>query len=156
MRNTVFVLLLVLTAVLPAGCGGDDEVGESVRSTTVGQILADADAGPYDMADVHRRLEAAGLMLLRTGGGAGLAGETDAPTLAARRYEISPSSREFELLVFSSRAAAGRGLEDLRDPDLLLEEDYRFASAANVVAAFPQPEGDFRGYDIVRRVLAGL
>lgn len=126
------------------------------RATETGTGTTAADARPYDMADVHSRLEGAGLMLVRTGGGAGLAGETDEPTLAAPRYEISPSSREFELLIFSSRAAARRGLEDLRTPDLLLDEDYAFASAANVVAAFPQPADDFRGYDVVRRVLADL
>lgn len=117
---------------------------------------ADADEEVYDGADVQDHLEAAGLMLVRTGGGSGLEEEIDEPTLAAHRYEIVPSSREFELLVFPSRAALERALEDLRQPDLLIDQNYRLASGANVVAAFPPPRDDFRGYEVVRRVLAEL
>lgn len=114
------------------------------------------DTAIYDIADIHERLEAAGLMLVTTGGGSDIEDETDEATLAARRYEISPSSREFELLVFSSRAALKRAVNDLKNPDLLLDQDYQLATAANVLAAFPEPTGDFRGYQIIRRVLADL
>ena len=53
-------------------------------------------------------------MVVRTGGGSDLQEETDEPTVAAYRYEIAPSSREFELLLFPTRAILQRALADLR------------------------------------------
>lgn len=128
--------------------GEDSEDGEP--------RVGDDDTEIYGIADLQDRLEAAGLMFVRTGGGSDIEDETDEPTLAAHRYEISPSSREFELLIFPSRAALKRAVKDLRQPELLLDQDYEIATAANVIAAFPPPTGDFRGYQIVRRVLADL
>lgn len=110
----------------------------------------------HEIARVQERLEAAGLMLLASGGGSDLEEEIDEPLLAARRYEITPSSREFELLIFPSRELLRRALEDLMESDLLLDQAYELAVGANVLAAFPPPTGDFRGYRIVRRVLADL
>ena len=121
-----------------------------------GERAGDDDTEIYEIADLQDRLEAAGLMLVRTGGGSDIEDEIDEPTRAARRYEISPSSREFELLIFPSRAALKRAVKDLRDPELLLDQEYEIVTAANVLAAFPPPTGEFRGYRIVRRVLAEL
>ena len=134
--------------------GGDGDGGAATRT----QTTADSGeaTGIYELADVRRRLEAAGLMLVRTGGGAGLAEEIDEPLLAAGRYEISPSSREFELLIFPSRAIMQKALDDLKAPDALLDERYDFETAANVIAAFPPPTENFRGYETIRRVLSEL
>ena len=107
-----------------------------------------------DIAEVEDRLERR-LRLVRTGGGSDLEEKTDEPVVAAARYEIAPSSREFELLLFGSGAAAQRALEDFDDPELV-DQDWELARARNVVAAFPTPSGDFRGYEIVRRVLGQL
>ncbi len=134
---------------------GDEQRGDQRPAADERPERGD-DTAIYDIADVQDRLEAAGLMLVTTGGGSDIEDETDEATLAARRYEISPSSREFELLVFPSRAALKRAVKDLRNPDLLLDQDYQLATAANVLAAFPAPTGDFRGYQIIRRVLADL
>ena len=140
--------------VFRALVSGDDDGGTAART----QATADTgeETGIYELADVRRRLEAAGLMLVRTGGGAGLAEEIDEPMLAARRYEIAPSSREFELLIFPSRSTLQKALDDLRASDVLLDEPYDFTTGANVIAALPPPTDDFRGYEIVRRVLSEL
>lgn len=136
--------------------GGDKQRGDQRPAADEDSEPSVGDTVIYDIADVQERLEAAGLMLVTTGGGSGIEDETDEPTLAARRYEISPSSREFELLVFPPRAALKRAVNDLKNPDLLLDQDHQLATAANVLAAFPEPTGDFRGYQIIRRVLADL
>lgn len=134
--------------------GGDERrAGEAGTQT---RTVTGEDGDIYNVAEVRRRLEGRGLMLVRTGGGAGLAEEIDEPLLAAHRYEVAPSSREFELLIFPSRRLLQRGLEDLRRPDRLLEEEYEFATGANALAAFPPPTEDFRGFEIVRRVLSEL
>ena len=142
---------IVFRALVSGGDGDDGAAANAETSATPG-----GNAAPYELADVRRRLEAAGLMLVRTGGGAGLAEEIDEPMLAARRYEIAPGSREFELLIFPSRATAQKALADLKAPDALLDEPYDFKIAANVIAAFPPPTEDSRGYEVVRRVLSGL
>ena len=139
---------LTLLLGLRAGCGGGDDEIEQVGT-------AAAASEPYEMAEVHSRLEESGLMLQRTGLEPELPEETDEPLLDARRYEIPPSSREFELLVFSSADAADRAAGDLRETDFV-DLGGSLAVSENVVAAFPRPGEDFEGYEQVRAVLSGL
>ena len=139
---------LTLALGLLAGCGGGDDEIEQVGS-------APATSDPYELAEVHSRLEASGLMLQRTGLEPELPAETDELLLDARRYEIPPTSREFELLVFPSREIAERAADDLRGTDFVMLGGY-LVRGANTVAAFPRPVEDFRGYEKVRTVLSGL
>ena len=130
--------------------------GDSSRPPGGETTSGDADDGDVidDLASMEERLERR-LRLVRTGGGSDLEEETGEPVVAAARYEIAPSSREFELLIFPSHAAAQRALDDFSGEELV-DQEWEFAVAANVVAAFPAPTGGFRGYERVRDVLDDL
>jgi hypothetical protein len=144
-------LLALAAAALLAGCGEDDDRdarGDAPRP-------AGAEPAFVTLPDVRAAFADAGLDTVETGLGPALDEEVPEPALAAKRYEIRPTSREFELYVFPDAALARDAVPDLRDTELA-EEGGVVVRGANVVAAFPGQPEDFRGYRVVRRVLAGL
>ena len=146
-------------AIAAAGCGGDDE--PSAGAATSPEIVAETAGGAaretdiFTLPEVRTALGDAGLDLVETGLGSGLNEAISEPALSEKRYEIKPSSREFELYVFGSEDAARSAIDDFRDTEFV-SEGGGLARARNVVAAFPDQPSAFRGYRVVERVLARL
>jgi len=141
--------LALAAAALLAGCGDDGD------RDAVGNAPARDAAAFVTLPEVRDALRDAGVVPVATGLGSALDEEVPEPALAAERYEIRPTSREFELFVFPTTAIARDAVPDLRDTEMV-EEGGAVVRGANVVAAFPSQPEEFRGYRVVRRVLVGL
>lgn len=111
--------------------------------------------GHHHLAEIRTALRDGGLQITETGLGSGLNEEIDQPALAEKRYEILPSSREFELYVFGSAADARQAVSGFRDTEFV-SEGGGLVRAGNVIAAFPDYPSEFRGYRLVVRILTRL
>jgi hypothetical protein len=146
-RTTALVATLAVAAVV-AACGDD---GSPAPAGPSGRAF-------YPLPEVERRLErVAGLELLRTGGGAGVAGEVRPAPVDAVRYGAARSGREFDVLVFASRSAARRARASLRETEVI-RDGGAYIQGANVIAVTARPPRgalERRLFSVIRGLATG-
>ena len=135
---------IALATLLLAGCGGDTST--SAADPAERERAAEAHV---TLAEARRFLERGDLALVyeATGGRAGVAAEVrPAPSESARL--AGQSSRELDLLVFATPAAARAAWESVLDTEII-DEGGRAVRVVNLVAVFPERG---LGSDTYRRV----
>lgn len=147
MLRSLLACLVLIASIAGTGCGDDADSAASSRND-----------GPFvSLTEAESVIERGTLAVVRTGGDVdvgGLDGEPDLDEeslVDAVRYE-SQSGREFDLLVFTSAAAARAAAPIVID----LENRESGIRAANVVTVFPQPFDEVDAYRAVARALRRL
>ena len=148
MRRLLLVALVLSTCAPSLGCGDDD-------ADTAGSA---ADGTPFiTLTEAEGIIEQGALAVVRTGGAADVSGADadpeldDAGLVDAARYE-SQSGREFDVLVFSSPAAARRASPSAID----VEDGESGIRAVNVLTVFPARSDEVDAYRAVARAMRRL
>ena len=149
MRRLLICACALVTVGAFGGCGEDDDDPS---------VAAREGAAPFiTLAEAEAVIERGALAVVRTGGDAdvgGVAGEPDreeTSVIDAARYE-SQSGREFDLLVFPSRAAARRAAGTVVDVDA----GESAVRAVNVMTVFPERYDRVDAYRAVARAMRRL
>lgn len=140
-----------VVALAAAGCGGSD-----VTDAPAAAKPAPAVEQPFvDLTQAEAALERGDVELVRTGRGDAIAADDVEPRpLESARYETG-TSREFDLIVFPTTAAARRAWPSAVDAAGPGERGSA-VRALNVVAVFPEPFTKVDAYRAVARALRGL
>lgn len=147
MRRLLTCTLVLFACAFAAACGDDEADTAGAR---------DDDREPFvTLAEAEGVIEKGALAVVRTGGDADVAGVDGEPDrgetslVDAARYETQ-SGREFDLLVFSSVAAARRASPSV------VEDDDSAIRAANVLTVFPARYQRVDAYAAVARAMRRL
>lgn len=154
MWTRLLICLVVVLLGVASGCGDDEGPERDVADPAPEAEVTPGGGDAVTLTGIEGRLEAAGLMLQRTGLGSAIEEEIDQPLLEAAREEIEGRA-EFELLIFGNARSARAAMDELQETELV-SRGGEVVSGANVAAVFPEAIGSRDGYRVVADVVRGL